>query len=83
MDTLQQECRMPIVLAYLMLIYIIASIFYLLATRSIGTPFSDSLTPEQIEIKSKSSRSRSVIFTSGILGGILLLLFIQPFKKCQ
>ena len=83
MDTLQQECRMPIVLAYLMLIYIIASIFYLLATRSVGTPFTDSLTAEQIEIKSKSSRTRSVIFTSGILGAILLLLFIQPFKKCQ
>ena len=83
MDILNSECRMPIFLAYLMLIYIIASIFYLLATRSIGTPFSDSLTPEQIEIKSKSSRTRSVIFTSGLFGGILLILFIQPFKKCQ
>jgi len=83
MDILQKECRMPIFLAYLMLIYIIASIFYLLATRAIGTPFSDSLTPEQIEIKSKSSRSRSIIFTSGILGAILLLVVIQPFKKCQ
>ena len=45
-----------------MLIYIIASIFYLLATH-IGTPFTDSLTAEQNEIKSKSSRTRSV-FTS-------------------
>ena len=83
MDILNSECRMPIFLAYLMLIYIIASIFYLLATRSVGTPFTDSLTAEQIEIKSKSSLTRSVIFTSGILGAILLLLFIQPFKKCQ
>ena len=41
------NCSMSVTLAYGMLIYILASIFYLLRTRTIGTPFYDSLTDEQ------------------------------------
>ena len=45
-------CRMSIYLAYGMDIYCIASIYYLVRTRSVGTPFKDSLTPKQIKINS-------------------------------
>lgn len=41
------NCTMSVTLAHGMLIYILASVFYLLRTRTIGTPFNDSLTEEQ------------------------------------
>ena len=40
-------CKVSVILAYAMSIYTIASIYYLIRTRSIGTPFKDSLTTEQ------------------------------------
>ena len=44
-------CRMSIYLAYGMAIYCISSIYYLVRTRSVGTPFKDSLTPKQKKVK--------------------------------
>ena len=37
------NCKISIYLAYGMAIYLFASIFYLLFTMNIGTPFNDSL----------------------------------------
>ena len=31
-------CKIPIVLAYAMMIYVLASAYYMIKTRSIGTP---------------------------------------------
>ena len=43
-------CKISIYLAYAMAIYTIASIYYMIRTRSVGTPFKDSLS-ETIMIK--------------------------------
>ena len=75
-------CRMSIYLAYGMAIYCIASIYYLVRTRSVGTPFKDSLTPKQIKIKKESASVRRNIFYQGIAGAAIILFFFQPFKKC-
>ncbi len=75
-------CRMSIYLAYGMAIYCISSIYYLVRTRSVGTPFKDSLTPKQIKIKKESANIRRNIFYQGIAGSAIILFFFQPFKKC-
>ena len=75
-------CRMSIYLAYGMAIYCLSSIYYMLRTRSVGTPFNDSLTEKQKKIKKESATVRRNIFYQGIVGSALLLLFYQPFKKC-
>lgn len=75
-------CRMSIYLAYGMAIYCIASIYYLVRTRSVGTPFKDSLTPKQIKIKKESANVRRNVFYQGIAGSAIILFFFQPFKKC-
>ena len=68
-------CRMSIYLAYGMAIYCIASIYYLVRTRSVGTPFKDSLTPKQIKIKKESANVRRNIFYQGIAGSAIILFF--------
>ncbi len=57
-------CRMSIYLAYGMAIYCIASIYYLVRTRSVGTPFKDSLTPKQIKIKKSIGKRKEKYFLS-------------------
>ena len=75
-------CRMSVYLAYGMAIYCISSIYYLIRTNSVGTPFKDSLTPKQIKIKKDSADVRRNIFYQGIAGAVLIMLFFQPFKRC-
>ena len=76
------RCEVSTWLAYAMSIYCIASIFYYLRTRSIGTPFNDSLNKKQLEIKKKSTKTRKQIFIQGLMVGAAVLVFFQPFKKC-
>ena len=76
------NCSISIYLAYAMAIYVVASIFYLLLTRNIGTPFNDSLTLEQIKIKNRTTIVRGRIFYLGIFGGLILSFIFRPFKKC-
>ena len=76
------RCEVSTYLAYGMAIYCIASLFYYIRTRSIGTPFKDSLNKKQLEIKKKSTKVRKQIFIQGLMIGAAVLLFFQPFKKC-
>tara|TARA_B100001248_G_scaffold255481_1_gene235276 strand:- start:225 stop:467 length:243 start_codon:yes stop_codon:yes gene_type:complete len=76
------KCKLPIPLAYAMLTYVIGSIYYLIATINIGTPFKDSLNEEQKKIKNHSSKIRRQIFYQGLGIGILMIIFINPFEKC-
>lgn len=76
------NCIISVYLAYIMAIYSAASVYYLLRSRSVGTPFADSLTPEQRIIKTESARVRKSIFTEGLLLSIAFMLFTKPFKKC-
>jgi len=65
-----------------MTVYCVASLYYIIRTRSVGTPFKNSLTPKQIKIKKESANVRRNIFYQGIAGSAAVLFFFQPFKKC-
>ena len=56
------NCTMSVTLAYGMLIYILASVFYLLRTRTIGTPFNDSLTKEQKKLNANQLMLEEMYF---------------------
>lgn len=75
-------CKISVVLAYAMSIYTIASIYYFIRTRSVGTPFRDSLTEEQKKIKKESAKIRSNIFYQGVGLAFLSLIIFRPFSKC-
>ena len=77
-----KQCMLSVNLAYGMLVYLSASIMYLLITRKIGTPFNDSLTPEQKEIKNKSAGIRRRIFYSSVLFSMIAVYIISPFQTC-
>ena len=48
------KCMISKYLAYAMLAYSFASFYYIVMTRNVGTPFRDSLTSEQIQIKKQN-----------------------------
>lgn len=76
------NCTMSVTLAHGMLIYILASVFYLLRTRTIGTPFNDSLTEEQKKIKRDSANVRRNVFYLGLILSSAVIYFVPPFTKC-
>ena len=57
--------------------YMIASLVYILITREYGTPFMDSLTYEQIEVKKQSAKQRYRAFLIGIIIGGLVSLKVE------
>lgn len=75
-------CKMPVFLAYGMAVYCLATIYYVFQTRNIGTPFKDTLTKRQLQIKKESSEVRKTIFYQGIFGAVILLFIFRPFKTC-
>ena len=77
-----KTCQISVYLAYAMAIYCIGSIFYLIATRSVGTPFKDSLSEKQIMIKNESANVRRRIFYMGLGIGLLSMVIFRPFSKC-
>ena len=76
------NCQISIFLAYAMLIYCLASGYYLIFSRFAGTPFRDSLSTEQKSIKKKSAGRRKNIFIQGIIVSCILLFFTKPFSNC-
>jgi uncharacterized membrane protein YjgN (DUF898 family) len=72
-------CQVSVYLAYAMAIYCLACVYYLVQTRNVGTPFSDSLTKKQIRIKEESSKVRKVIFYQGICVSAIFLILLRPF----
>ena len=77
-----EKCVISKYLAYGMLLYSISSIYYIINTINIGTPFKDSLTPEQIEIKNKSSKIRGTIFNHGLILAFCIIILFKPFEEC-
>ena len=75
-------CKISIYLAYAMAIYTIASIYYMIRTRSVGTPFKDSLSEKQLQIKKESAKVRRSIFYQGVGGAFIAMVFFKPFSKC-
>tara|TARA_Y100001970_G_C14041308_1_gene753885 strand:+ start:52 stop:288 length:237 start_codon:yes stop_codon:yes gene_type:complete len=75
-------CKISIYLAYAMAIYTIASLYYIIRTRSVGTPFKDSLSEKQLKIKKESAKVRRGIFYQGVGIAFVALLIFRPFSKC-
>ena len=61
------ECQLSVILSLAMTIYTISSIYYLVVTQWMGTPFKDSLTEKQKEIKQRSANQRKTIFVQGVI----------------
>ena len=77
-----KKCEVSKILAYTMTVYTIASVYYLIRSKTVGTPFKDSLTDEQKKIKEESSKVRKQLFMEGILISVVIMYFTQPFKSC-
>ena len=71
-------CRVSIPLAILASTYIIASCYYVIRTRSLGTPFSDAIAkyPALVTIKQKSASTRARVFYEGVVFAIVLILIV-------
>ena len=80
---LMQKCTVPVVLAYLMGVYILASAGYLLFTSRMGTPFRDSMTHEQRVLKKQSAGRRGAVFGLSFAVALVFLVYWGPFKKCE
>lgn len=76
------NCKISVFLSYSMLVYSISSIYYLIRTRKIGTPFNDSLTNSQLLIKKESVKKRKCVFLFGLLLGIIISFVFRPFHDC-
>lgn len=76
------KCKVSTWLAYLMFVYLASSIYYYIRTRSMGTPFNDSLTAAQLELKYNSARDRMSVFIQGLLIGAVIIYFVKPFSTC-
>ena len=70
-------------LARIAFVYLVASIYYLLSTRSIGRPFYDSLTSEQRTIKAQAVCRRKSVFLVGCLIGVLVILVWRPLIRIK
>ena len=67
-----------IIFSYISIVHLVACVVYLVATINLGTPFKDSLTTEQLEIKKESSTKRLRIYNVGVIIGILTVyLFVE------
>jgi hypothetical protein len=79
------HCKIPVFLAYSMLIYIMASIAYLIITIPYGTPFKDALNkyPELQKIKKESANKRRNAFLIGLAIGIAFVVLFKPFSNCS
>jgi hypothetical protein len=79
------HCKIPVFLAYSMLIYMIASIVYLIITIPYGTPFKDEINknPELKKIQKESAKKRKNAFLIGLVIGFLFVIVVKPFKECS
>lgn len=79
-----KTCNISILFSYAALIYLFASIIYMIITRNYGTPFKTAVKqyPELQNIKQKSVDKRKKAFYTGILIACVILLCWRPFKLC-
>ena len=79
-------CFIPIIFAYMMMTYLFASIFYLIFTKSLGSPFSDELRKPENEklykLRQSSSKKRERVFLIGVVLAVAFLLVVRPFNSC-
>lgn len=80
---MRRKCSVPMILAYLAAAYISASVAYLVFTSGFGTPFKNSLSPVQREIKRRSASRRGTVFGVSFLAFLGIFLIWKPFKACE
>ena len=73
-------CHLSFYLANIMLIFLLSCIIYLVSTENIGTPFNDSLTKKQQNIKIHSKKIRGGIYLSSMIFSIIIIYILTPFK---
>ena len=75
-----KECKVPIIFAYIAIVYILASILYIIQTRSYGTPFKDAVGkyPDLLKIKKESADKRRGAFYRGLIVSIILVILTRP-----
>ena len=66
--------------AYVCLVYTLACLIYMIGTRTMGTPFFDSLTSDQRDLYRQSARRRGYVFAVGLLFAIALVAVLRPFR---
>lgn len=70
-----------VVLSHVALVYLIACSVYVVATVRLGTPFKDSLTARQRELKSLAAHTRGKIFLLGVVVGLVVVFKRPPFRR--
>ena len=59
--------------------YTIASIIYLIGSRAMGTPFNDSLSVQQRQLKAMSSKRRGALFLISFAVCLVLCALVIRF----
>jgi hypothetical protein len=81
------ECKIPVLLAYVMAAYALSSMLYIFTTMftQTGTPLSDRINndPELKKIREESKRDRGKIFFISFYISCVFLYFVKPFHGCH
>ena len=64
-------------------VYAFACVYYLIVTRTAGTPFTDSLSEKQIVLKRRSAEVRGSAFVVGLLVGCFFVTALAPFRPLR
>ena len=75
-------CDLKTILAYVAAAYLIASIFYLVGARHVGSPWKEAmkqLPQELLLIRSASVETRRNLFATSLAIAILILLAARPW----
>ena len=67
-------------LASAALVYALASAAYLVLTRSMGTPFHDSLLPSQLAILAEAKAKRRHAFEMALMVAVVAVAAWRPFE---
>lgn len=79
------NCKVPIVLANIATVYILASLGYLVYTRIFSdTPFRKAVEqyPQLVRIKQKSAHHRRTVFYTSLIVATAATCIIRPFRAC-
>ena len=63
-------------LGIIMLVKFIAVVYYVIMTKQFGTPFKDSLTKEQLELKKREADKRAKVYLQGFGIGSVIVFFL-------
>ena len=77
-------CKVSIIFAYISIIYMLASLFYLFAITVdiVESPLNEALksNPELMAVKIKSRENRKRLFLISGLIALILVIIVRPFQ---